>query len=288
MAAIDLLLERRRLRKELPRRVPPPQDPSGPRLRYWRALRTLVARVREATIEELEPALERLAEDQREDGVRTDESVFEALMAALDRLGARIIDIERDFQQAGAVEQTVDAIKSQSRRDIARRIGINVGDVTTGPQVDAFLEQNRELIKSLAEEPARQVQALVREGLGEGRRVERLRDEIMERFNVAESRAQLIARTETAKLKAQIDAERVKRIGITHYIWRTVGDARVRDEHAAVDGKRFSYDSPPSSVGAHPGEEPNCRCWAEPDTSAIFAEGEAEQDVIEAGGAEAA
>lgn len=278
MAAIDLLLERRQLRKELPRRVPQPQEPSGPRLRYWRALRNLVDRIREAALEELDPALERLAEEQREDGVRTDESTFDALMAALDRLGARINDIERDFQQAGAVDKTVDAIKSQSRRDIARRIGINVGDVTTGPHVDAFLEENRRLIKSLAEEPARQVQALVREGLGGGRRVGRLRDEIMERFNVAESRAQLIARTETAKLKAQIDAERVKRIGITHYIWRTVGDARVRDEHAAVDGQRFSYDSPPSSVGAHPGEQPNCRCWAEPDTSAIFAEGEDEEE----------
>ena len=45
------------------------------------------------------------------------------------------------------------------------------------------------------------------------------------------------------------------------YIWRTVGDNRVRSEHAVRDGKTFSWDNPPD--GGHPGEAPNCRCTAE-------------------------
>lgn len=43
------------------------------------------------------------------------------------------------------------------------------------------------------------------------------------------------------------------------YIWRTVGDNKVRDSHAELNGTiRDLADSP------DPGEEFNCRCWADP------------------------
>lgn len=45
------------------------------------------------------------------------------------------------------------------------------------------------------------------------------------------------------------------------YIWRTRGDCKVRSEHAERDGKVFEWNNPPD--GGHPGEAPNCRCWAE-------------------------
>lgn len=48
----------------------------------------------------------------------------------------------------------------------------------------------------------------------------------------------------------------------TRYIWRTEGDNRVRDSHEANDGEEFSTDDAPDT-GA-PGEDFNCRCWAEP------------------------
>mgnify|MGYP002843241913 CR=1 FL=1 len=48
----------------------------------------------------------------------------------------------------------------------------------------------------------------------------------------------------------------------THYIWRTVGDDKVREEHAAREDKVFAYDNPPE--GGNPGEDYNCCCWAEP------------------------
>jgi len=46
------------------------------------------------------------------------------------------------------------------------------------------------------------------------------------------------------------------------YIWRTVGDEKVRGSHAARNGKVFQWAKPPE--GGHPGEDHNCRCWAEP------------------------
>lgn len=44
-----------------------------------------------------------------------------------------------------------------------------------------------------------------------------------------------------------------------YYIWRTMGDTRVRPSHAALNGTVRRWDDSPD-----PGEEINCRCWAEP------------------------
>lgn len=46
-----------------------------------------------------------------------------------------------------------------------------------------------------------------------------------------------------------------------YYVWRCVGDDKTRTTHAERDGQVFSWDNPPE--GGHPGEDYNCRCWAE-------------------------
>jgi len=43
------------------------------------------------------------------------------------------------------------------------------------------------------------------------------------------------------------------------YIWHTAGDSKVRPSHAALDGTLRDFADSPD-----PGEEFNCRCWAEP------------------------
>jgi SPP1 gp7 family putative phage head morphogenesis protein len=272
VAAVDLLIGRRRVRRELPRRPKQPRPPSGARMRHFRSMRSLVRQMRGVADQELGPVLERLGEEQRADGVRMDESLYQDLSEAMKRMGQRIEAMHKAFEEQ-ALPEVAGAVQRASRLDVARMIGIDVADIAGGIPVEQFMTANRELIRSLTREAAEQTEAMVREGIGVGRRIEQIRDDIAERFNVAESRAELIARTETAKLKSQIDAERVQRVGITHYIWRTVGDVRTRDQHAELEGTRHAYDSPPVASGdeAHnPGQFPNCRCWAEPDTTDIM------------------
>ena len=43
-----------------------------------------------------------------------------------------------------------------------------------------------------------------------------------------------------------------------YYIWHTQGDDKVRSSHAELDGTIHSVDE-----GIFPGEDYNCRCWAE-------------------------
>jgi peptidoglycan hydrolase-like protein with peptidoglycan-binding domain len=52
--------------------------------------------------------------------------------------------------------------------------------------------------------------------------------------------------------------EEVTKIPDGYYIWRTVGDDKVRDSHAALDGAICAWSDSPT-----PGEDFNCRCWAE-------------------------
>lgn len=47
------------------------------------------------------------------------------------------------------------------------------------------------------------------------------------------------------------------------YIWRTAGDDKVRHDHALRDGRVYSWNDPPEGDD-HPGDDYNCRCWAEP------------------------
>ena len=90
-------------------------------------------------------------------------------------------------------------------------------------------------------------------------------DIMSERTDVTDSRARLIARDQVAKLNGNLTQERQQDIGVDSYTWRTVGDERVRETHADVDGQVFSWDSPPSETDDnHPGEDYQCRCWAEP------------------------
>lgn len=91
-------------------------------------------------------------------------------------------------------------------------------------------------------------------------------NESADRF--ANNSAALVARTETAKVNALVNQQVAESVGVTHYIWRTMGDGAVRDAHAHMEGKVCRYDDPPDpddGFGAHgPGEVPNCRCFADP------------------------
>lgn len=46
------------------------------------------------------------------------------------------------------------------------------------------------------------------------------------------------------------------------YIWCTKMDHKVRATHAAHEGEIFFWNNPPAETG-HPGEDEECRCWAE-------------------------
>ena len=126
---------------------------------------------------------------------------------------------------------------------------------------------NSLLIKDIPHKTSLQIAEQTTKALVEGTNLDDTRkaifDIMSERTDVSDSRAKLIARDQVSKLNGQLTRERQTDLGVDGYIWRTVGDERVRDTHDENDGNFFSWDNPPAETG-HPGEDYQCRCWAEP------------------------
>jgi SPP1 gp7 family putative phage head morphogenesis protein len=135
------------------------------------------------------------------------------------------------------------------------------------------------LITSIPIEAGLRAQKLAREAVLHGTRAtpdQAVIDEIKKQLGlsteVATNRAKLIARTETAKANAVFNQARAMSVGSNQYRWHNSGDGNVRHSHRIYKGKRlqgmiFSWDNPPTlddGMTGHPGEFPNCRCFAEP------------------------
>lgn len=96
-----------------------------------------------------------------------------------------------------------------------------------------------------------------------GLRVEEIRDKLLERGGVSESRAELIARDQTMKTNAAVARAGHEDAGFSHYQWSTSMDERVRPEHEILEGQVFSYAEGAGEEG-NPGDPVNCRCVALP------------------------
>ena len=92
--------------------------------------------------------------------------------------------------------------------------------------------------------------------------------DVMHLGDVTQSRAELIARDQTLKMNSRFNQARQESLGVTRYIWTTVGDDRVREAHQDLEGTEHEWDDPPTDADGntgHPGDcGVNCRCAADP------------------------
>lgn len=224
----------------------------------------LLAEAQRLVRTELVPQLARLAL-QRTDALRFDSpSQAKGIIDSLRRRAAgndvQLNERIRDFGRRVSVYQG-----SQLQKQIRAALSVEVPlrDTTIGPKLTGWTTENVALIKSLPSETFDRIERIVLGGINDGRRWEDMADEIEKRFDVARGRAQLIARDQVGKFYGAVNRARQAELGVTSYRWRTSLDERVRPEHAAREGKLFSWAEPPED-GA-PGQPINCRCTAEPD-----------------------
>ena len=151
---------------------------------------------------------------------------------------------------------------------IVPRTGQKVINSNVSRAVQVAISRNVQLIKTIPSQYLNQVEKAIFAGLQNGDSGQDLKKVIMELNGQNERRAKLIARDQLQKLTSELSKAREQDAGITGYIWRTSADERVREDHKANDGKRFNWNSPPST--GHPGEAVNCRCIAEPDMSTVL------------------
>jgi SPP1 gp7 family putative phage head morphogenesis protein len=155
----------------------------------------------------------------------------------------------------------------QMGRSMGRELRKELQDAPTGQFLREFLNEQVILITSLPLDAANRVHKLTLEGLTSGRRAEEIAKDILATGKVTESRAKLIARTEVARTASGLTMARSLHVGVTHYVWRTSGDADVRKSHKEMNGAVIPWHTAPilsDGTQTHAGMFPNCRCYPEP------------------------
>lgn len=289
MPALDRTVAQIRARRMMAlvtprRRLPRQLQPDGVRLEYWKAIR---ARILEPAREALQvvlalvPAALASAEQERR-STRHDADEGKRLGDAIDRaakdFAARLRPTAIEELARDVGQRTADFQKDQLERQIRAGIGVTIPiHENLGPSIRSFTAENVSLIRSIPRRYHEDVEHLVTRAVTNGVRWEDLAPQIEQRYGTADSRAKTIARDQVGKFYGRLNGERQQNLGVSGYIWRTVEDARVRDNHADLDGEPCAWNDPPMGGGTsedepgHPGSGINCRCFAEPDFSSLLA-----------------
>lgn len=180
---------------------------------------------------------------------------FGGLQSQADRMAAQVAR-----RALGDVDKRLtDGIRRSTKVDVA---GLLARSDRINATVQAAAKANVDLITSIPVQHFERLAVKVEKGFAQGMRSEQLAKLVQEQTGVTKSRAKLIARDQIGKMNSEFSRVRQQDLGITHYIWRTAQDERVRDEHADLDGQKFAWSDPPSE--GHPGMPIQCRCTAEP------------------------
>jgi SPP1 gp7 family putative phage head morphogenesis protein len=239
---------------------------------YKAELLKIVTALRRATEAELLPTLRQVVPmlNKSADGIARD--------AAIPRRPIEF-SLTKLAQKFGGIEETATRLATAAaQRSLAEtdkrlaavigesmKVDISVALTESGPiraSVTKAVQANIDLIKTIPDQYFEKLGTTVWDNLVDGVRFEDLADKIQHVADVTESRAKLIARDQTSKMNGAFNEARQTSVGIDKYIWSTSGDERVREEHAANDGKIFDWNDPPAT--GHPGEDIQCRCVALP------------------------
>lgn len=272
------------MRKTRRKHRPKPLQPKTLELSYFRAIRAVNKLAWTLVKERVLPLLPELVADNDAISGRTDAKLTpqQKLTRLMDRVSlAAYRALPNDRLEA--ISRTIaKAVSEFQKRQLARQLGQELGiavDRGINDRIRRFVGENVSLIKSQPQAIFDDVEKNIINGMRAGLRHEEIADNLIERAGVSESRAALIARDQVLKFNGELNQVRQKNLGISKYVWNTVGDERVREEHAARDGQIFSWDDPPGDPSdpadaGHPGDSINCRCFAEP----ILPDEESEED----------
>ncbi len=275
-----LLQQGIKLKKRLPKRAGKVPAPVALEVAYAKDLRDLIKEILETYQTLLIPRLKSISAniteaipEQRQDAGEGE--LFSILGRVKLVIGQKISNDEMRRIARRNLGKVEDYSSKATRRQIKRVSGVDVigGNAQVESTVVLSTANNVSLIQGLTDDAVTRVEQTVFEGFRTGLRWEEIAKDIESTLDPDDgpiaSRARRIARDQVSKLNGQLTQARQSGLGITHYFWRTSGDERVRDSHAAKEGERFAWDSPPSDTG-HPGDDINCRCTAEPDLSTVL------------------
>lgn len=207
-------------------------------------------------------------------GLKTD-SKIDDIITEMNVKWRAVLNNTRNRQKLADLDKKVQAHSERNLKiSLQSVLGFNPRLKKPQLQEDSarFVTNNVRLIRSIGPRHFAKVEKIINESSANGTRVEEVaakvlgllkkRDEKGRPVNL-EARATLIARDQILKHNSNLDQKRQKANGIAEFTWRTANDERVRESHAELDGEVFTY-AQGTPIGLMPGEDYQCRCYAEP------------------------
>jgi SPP1 gp7 family putative phage head morphogenesis protein len=275
---------RGKARPKKSQKLPRQQQPNLIRVEYFKAIEFVPKTAQRNLMKLLVPALPELlpAEEDRVDSARADASErkrAQQLDQIIKRAAVQTAEAVRpkEIAQIAAKygKRTSDFQKDQLDAQVRAAFSVSIDKIAITEkgvvdQIEGWIALNTDLIVSLPERYFDDVRSRVLEAIDLGTRHETIAKDLAERYEIPINQAKLIARDQVGKLYGDLNSQRQQNLGVTDYTWRGVNDNREREDHVDREGQKFAWDDPPAD--GHPGFPVNCRCYAEPDFSAILDE----------------
>lgn len=193
---------------------------------------------------------------------RDSASWFEEIRLIVASLDARITNTVATLFRAVADRHT-----KRWFDEVYKRTAVDISAIATEEELQPILadavSKNVSLIKSLETGLLTDVERMVMDAKALGKSWRELSPEIVNRFGVAQSRGDLIARDQMGSINAVFNQTRQEQAGIEKYEWHTSQDERVRKRHIPLDGKTYEWgERTGAEEGLPPGMPIQCRCTA--------------------------
>jgi SPP1 gp7 family putative phage head morphogenesis protein len=153
-------------------------------------------------------------------------------------------------------------IVSRSFGDAQGVLGVDIAFDLDNPFVQDVLGELAQQVRKITETTRAEIQALVGRQADEGWSIQRLAEEIRTHGeNISKSRAEMIARSETAAAYSKGSILAYKESGVVKAVeWLATLDDQTSEECAALHGTRAELGKTFADGTEHPPRHPNCRC----------------------------
>ena len=248
-----------------------PKYPKNYERDYYRVLRAVVRRLKNATDNNLPMLAYSLRQD--DDSTVTDAFAQAILAELLKSMTIEEAINELELILAG-VSSIVDAnIISAFAETVSVDVFLNDSALLDTVKAEWKAQQSR-LVDSIVSTYIEKLETIVSNAVQRGSAMSEVKEEVKTLLGVTDKRAKFIARNEVSNLNGIITMRRQVDCGIDVYEWSSSHDERVRKSHAEMDGKYFYWNS--NKLGEingvkvypspkyHPGMDYNCRCVALP------------------------
>jgi SPP1 gp7 family putative phage head morphogenesis protein len=230
---------------------------------YRRRLHRLIEEMQASLLYWLRAAYKANTPEMAQD--RTPAAAMQYIMRKLgDRWQKRFNQLAKDM--AAHFGKSVANRTDASLKAALKKSGFAVEFTMSAGQKDvlqAVVNENTSLIKSIASQHLTQVQGIVMRGVSEGRNLGHISKALQEQYGVTSRRANFIARDQSNKATAALERTRQAELGLTQAIWmHSHGGRHPRPSHVAANGKKYDIAKGMYLDGewVWPGTAINCRC----------------------------